>query len=116
MARNTWHILTDETGLTLARHMPVRIDVFAQARFPLCNQLRLAQQIRQDMWRLFQRVRGFSPVVRVERTSVGLLVTAGGRVPMSSRSSMLVERLNGLLHDPSRRARWVDWASRGRAV
>jgi hypothetical protein len=111
MARNGWHILRDEGGLTLARHVPVRFDVSAVSLFPMCHAGRLAQQVRQDMWRALQRVRGFSPVVQVERLDAGLRVTAGGRVPQASISASVVQRLDDMLADPIARARWVRWAS-----
>lgn len=111
MARNDWHILRDEDGLTLARHLPARFDVSAVSLFPLCHAGRLAQQVRQDMWRALQRVRGFSPVVRVERLDTGLRVTAGGRVPPASKSASVVQRLDDLLANPQVRARWLRWAS-----
>lgn len=105
-----WHIMRDDTGLTLARHLPVRFDLAVQTAFPDCHALRLAQQVRQDMWRLLQNVRGFSPVVRIERHASGLFLTAGGRVPRSQRSAALQVRLSDLLEDPVRRARWLRWA------
>ena len=111
MARNGWHILRDEDGLTLARHLPVRFDVFAVSEFPVCDAGRLAQQVRQDMWRALQRVRGFSPVVRVEPLDTGLRITAGGRVPLASKSASVVQRLDDLLSNPQLRARWLRWAS-----
>lgn len=111
MARNGWHILRDETGLTLARHVPARFDVSVMSELPLCDAGRLARQVRQDVWRALQRVRGFSPVVRVERLADVMRVTAGGRLPRSSQSAILSERLDAVLTDPGNRARWLRWAS-----
>ncbi|MCK0148850.1 hypothetical protein MWU54_02345 [Marivita sp. S6314] len=113
MARNGWHILRDGDGLTLARHLPARFDVSAVSLFPMCHAGRLAQQVRQDLWRALQRVRGFSPVVRVDRLADGLRVTAGGRVPPSGRSAAIVRRVEDVLSDPRARARWVNWAQAG---
>jgi hypothetical protein len=109
MARNGWHILRDEDGLTLARHLPVRLDVSVVSEVPLCDAGRLARQVRQDMWRALQRVRGFSPVVRVERLKEGMRITAGGRVPAVARSDAQ-RRIADVLGDGCRRARWVRWA------
>lgn len=111
MARNNWHILRDEDGLTLARQLPARFDVSVEAEVPMCDPGRLARQVRQDMWRALQRVRGFSPVVRVDRMKDGMRVTAGGRLPASSQSASVVQRLEEVLHNPKTRARWVTWAA-----
>lgn len=64
----------------MARQVPPRFDVAVSVVLPPAEPLRLAQQIRQDMWRAVQAVRGFSPVVKVEAQGDSLLVTAGGRV------------------------------------
>ena len=110
MARNGWHILRDETGLTLARHLPVRFDVSVVADLPLCDAGRLARQVRQDIWRALQRVRGFSPVVRGERLDHAMRVTAGGRLPKYSHVASTKARLDDVLSDPALRTRWLTWA------
>ena len=51
MSRNRWHILRERDRYTLARHVPARFDVEATAHFPPARMDRLAQQIRQDLWR-----------------------------------------------------------------
>ena len=113
MTRNGWHILRDEDGLTLTRHLPARFDVSVEAEVPLCDAGRLARQVRQDMWRAMQRVRGFSPVVRVERLGDVMRVTAGGRVPAVARSDAQ-HKIADVLDDSKRRARWVRWAGASR--
>lgn len=114
MARNGWHILRDETGLTLARHLPARFDVSVSADLPLCDAGRLARQVRQDVWRALQRVRGFSPVVRVERLEHVMRVTAGGRLAEHRSAALVSDRLDDVLTDPILRSRWLSWARRGR--
>ena len=109
MARIGWHILRDEDGLTLARHLPARFDVSVEAELPVCDPGRLARQVRQDIWRALQRVRGFSPVVRVERSEDAMRVTAGGRVPAVARSDA-ERKIADVLGDAGRSARWVRWA------
>ncbi len=94
----------------MARHLPARFDVSVVSDLPLCDAGRLARQVRQDMWRALQRVRGFSPVVRVERFEDVMRVTAGGRLPRSSQSAWVSERLDALLNDPRKRHRWLCWA------
>lgn len=105
-----WHEARDAAGYTLARHWPPRFDVAASASFPEVRRGRLARQIRQDMWRALKGLRGFSPVVQVAPGEGGLTVTAGGRLPTSVPG--VETRIQELLQDPSRRARWISWAKR----
>lgn len=97
--------------LTVTRRLPLRWDVCAQTRLPDGRRGRLAHQIRQDLWRALQRLRGFAPAVSVERSEGGLLITAGGAVagaiPPGTQS-----RITQLLADPALRARWIAGARR----
>lgn len=106
-----WHIQRDAQALALARILPARFDVSAETVLPLADPLRLAHQIRQDMWRALQRVRGFSPVVRLEHTGAALQVTAGGRL-----AGRVPPNVPGVIADilscPRNRARWVRHANR----
>jgi hypothetical protein len=105
-----WHVLHDQGSVTLCRHMPPRFVVSVSAHLSAGRPVRLAHQIRQDMWRALQRVRGFSPVVRLEPTDQGWHVTAGGRV--AGRVSPATERaIAAVLNDPTKRTRWVQTAS-----
>nr|WP_212525381.1 hypothetical protein [Actibacterium sp. MT2.3-13A] len=108
MARAGWHILREEGALTLARQLPPRFDVAAEAMFPPARKARLAQQIRQDLWRALRHLRGFSPVVRVEEDGAQLKVRAGGAVHARTFPKVRAEaRISALLADPARRARWL---------
>ncbi len=108
--RDRWHILEAGDTLTVARRLPVRFDLRVAAGFPEAHRLRLAHQIRQDVWRALQRLRGFSPVVAVTRTATGLWVEAGGaidgRVPGTAAPCLAT-----LLGDPVHRARWLRYAA-----
>jgi hypothetical protein len=92
-----------------ARHWPPRFDVEARCHMPPAGPERLALQIRQDLWRALQRLRGYSPVVSIERVEGGVLVRAGGRVaglvPPGTQA-----RIQGVLDDPRCRDRWLRWA------
>ncbi|MGH1356839.1 MAG: hypothetical protein ACRBBS_17440 [Thalassovita sp.] len=111
MSRSTWHIQQEEGALTLARTLPVRFDLSAQVVLPRCGKRRLATQIRQDMWRLLQNLRGFSPVVRVEDDGEMLRVTAGGQVAQKTFPKVkLEEMLRELLTDRKNAVRWVTYA------
>ncbi|RSK31433.1 hypothetical protein EJA01_14930 [Rhodovulum iodosum] len=107
MAQGGWHILREEGALTLARHLPARFDLSVRAGFPAARKRRLAQQIRQDLWRELQQIRGFSPVIRVEAEGAGLVVTAGGRAARPFPKARAETRIAALLASPAHRARWL---------
>lgn len=108
--RDAWHRITEGGCFTMARRLPVRFDVAASARFPVMRKERLALQVRQDMWRVLQKLRGFSPVVRVCEVDGALEVTAGGAVEGAFPKAQVEARLAEMLADPERRARWTRWA------
>lgn len=110
MTRNSWHIERDEDRLTLARHLPARFDFAVEARFPDVGRFKLAQQIRQDLWRALQNMRGYSPVVEVLRDEAGLLVRAGGQVDAKFSRSFAQARAHDVLTDAANHKRWVSHA------
>ncbi len=113
MSRNDWHMIEGET-LTLCRRLPPRFDVVAETAFPKVSRRRLATQVRQDVWRALQSVRGFSPVVEVSSAGEGLRLRAGGRIDGGRVARGALEaRLASLLAEPERRARWARHAGRG---
>lgn len=112
MTARRWHILREGATLTLARQLPVRFDVGVVAEFPKMGKLRLAQQVRQDMWRALRGVRGFSPVVHVEEQDHGLRLRAGGRVEGPAPRAGLETIIAGVLACPRNRARWAAFAGR----
>lgn len=107
MSARRWHILRDGASLTLARRLPPRFDIGVMAEFPKMGKLRLAQQVRQDMWRALKDVRGFSPVVHVEERDHGLRLRAGGRVEGPAPRAGLETRIAAVLSCPTNRARWA---------
>lgn len=112
MTARRWHILREGASLTLARHLPARFDIGVVAEFPKMGKLRLAQQVRQDMWRALRDVRGFSPVVHVEEQDHGLRLRAGGRVEGPAPRAGLETIIAGVLACPRNRARWAAFAGR----
>ncbi|WP_291728623.1 hypothetical protein [Leisingera sp. F5] len=110
MRSNRWHITPDEGGLTLSRRLPAQFDVAAETLLPAADPLRLAHQIRQDMWRRLQGLRGFSPVVEITAKGQGLRVRAGGqvtgRVP-SNAAGLIAD----VLENPANRDRWLRHAA-----
>jgi hypothetical protein len=109
MTRNTWYNSVENDVLTHARRLPVQMDFGISADLPLpgaVSRLRLARQIRQDMWRLLRGLRGFSPVVQVSVSGGLARVNAGGAIdgvlPARAR-----DQLAALLSNPRKRARWL---------
>ncbi len=107
MSRSRWHILREGDTVTVARRLPVRWDVAVEVTLPNAARLRVAQQVRQDMWRALQDIRGFAPVVSARRDGDQLHIKAGGAVhgpvPRAKMQMVIAE----VLHCPKRRARWL---------
>lgn len=108
--KRTWHIQKEQGQVTLSRQLPARFDVSAVTVLPNAHPVRLASQIRQDLWRTLQNVRGFSPVIQITKVDMGLEVKAGGRI-LSAVSPKLAERITQVLEDPDNRTRWVRCAA-----
>lgn len=115
MARDRWHILRDGAGLTLARRLPVRLDLAVSTQMPAMGKLRLARQVRQDIWRALRGLRGFAPVVQVADAPGGALtLTAGGQVEGGLARAPFEARLRDVLENRANRARWTRHAAERR--
>lgn len=101
-----WHITHQDGTVTLSRHLPARFDVAGHTHLPPARPVRLAHQIRQDLWRAVSQLRGFSPVVRLEPIAEGWSVTAGGRV-MGRVTPHAQAAIQDVLNDVTKRARWL---------
>lgn len=113
MGATGWHILRDDHAVTVARHLPVRFDLRVATRIDApgpVSRVALAQQVRQDVWRAVQRLRGFSPVVRVGQTGAAISVEAGGRCdgPAGGAQARIAE----VLDNAANRRRWLAHAGR----
>ena len=108
--RGGWYVQREGARYVLARHWPPRFDVVAVGEFPPVRAGRLAQQIRQDIWRELRGLRGFSPVIIVDATECGTMrIRAGGRL-LGTPPQRIRDRLQSLLDSPVHRARWLNWA------
>lgn len=101
-----WHSITEGGTVTLCRQLPPRFDFAVRTVLPHGQPQRLAHQIRQDLWRALQHLRGFSPVVQLEPVAVGWAVTAGGRA-MGHVAPATLERAASVLDHAGNRARWL---------
>ncbi|UWQ76159.1 hypothetical protein [Leisingera sp. M658] len=117
MSSNRWHIIRTDSSLTLSRRLPAQFDVAAETVLTSGDPLRLAHQIRQDMWRKLQGMRGFSPVVEITATGPGsgqgLHIRAGGQV-MGRVPSNAAGLIADVLENPANRGRWLRHAVRRR--
>ncbi len=111
MKHSRWNVHTTDGQVTVCRQLPARFDVSATTTLPKGRALRYAHQIRQDMWRALQNVRGFSPVVRLATTDSGWQVTAGGRIS-GRKTASLVQQIETVLDNPANRHRWITHANR----
>lgn len=111
MSRNRWHISRTEDALTLSRQVPARFDIVAETVLPVADPARLARQIRQDIWRALQKVRGFSPVVEIATVDARLVIRAGGQL-CGRPAQGLAAQISAVLEDPKNRARWLRFAGR----
>ena len=100
-----------QDSLRLARKPGQRLDVWSEARFPVVPRGRLAHQIRQDMWRALQSLRGFSPVIEVTGDAEGLTVRAGGQIDGMVPKAAVAQRIAELLADETKRSRWIRFAA-----
>ncbi|MGR3711634.1 MAG: hypothetical protein ACU0A6_00730 [Shimia sp.] len=112
MSKSRWHILRDGDTLTLCRQLPARFDVAARTVLPDGGRAAVAHQVRQDMWRALQNLRGFTPVVEVRRENGQLYVTAGGQMAGPIAKQVIETAIQDVLDSPKRRARWVAHATR----
>ena len=112
MARDRWHIQREGDRLILSRTATARFDFVGVAVLPDMSRRRLAQQIRQDMWRQLQGLRGFSPVVEVVRIGGALSVRAGGQVDARNFPKEMAENtVCEMLECRANRSRWMQFAA-----
>lgn len=105
-----WHVKTSEATYTIARRPPVVWDLSVETRLPDLGRRRLAHAVRQDLWRLLRRLRGFAPAVSVTRDGRGVLLRAGGQVA-GAVPGTAQDRIAALLQDRDKRAAWMKSAS-----
>ncbi|MCR8546671.1 hypothetical protein M4578_02430 [Salipiger sp. P9] len=102
----------DGEALTLARRWPPRFDLSVETRLPrVARKGRLAHQVRQDLWRALQDLRGFSPCVSLRETPEGLVLRAGGQLDGAAPRAVAEARIAAVLEDRGNRARWIGWAA-----
>ncbi|PSL22078.1 hypothetical protein CLV88_101503 [Shimia abyssi] len=110
MRRGSWHIKSEGQTLTLSRGLRARLDVAASTSLPDAGRTKIAHQVRQDLWRALQGLKGFSPVIKVRREAGQLHVIAGGEVSGHIARDHVECVIQGVLDNPEKRTRWLNYA------
>lgn len=93
-----------------ARPNRARLDFDVMVVFPPVSSKRLARQIRQDLWRALQNLRGFSPVIELTEEPDGVCARIGGQVDGQFPRVHCEDVVRDLV--ANNRARWIRWAAR----
>ena len=107
---NCFHKQLGDTCL-LAKRFPLSFDLLAETNFPVCRPKILALQIRQDIWRLLQNLRGFLPAFEVRVSVFCMHVRAGGQLTCFVHIQSAQIKLQNMLDDPVYRKLWKDYAN-----
>ena len=110
-----WWERRDGDRFAIARRLPLRWDVAADAVLPDLGRRRLAHAVRQDLWRALRDLRGFAPAVEVTRRDGACHVWAGGAVD-GAVAPALAGRVAAVLDCPVRRIGWIRAAAHRRAA
>ena len=78
---------------------------------PLMSAPRLAHQIRQDMWRKLQSIRGFLPVVEITHRGAHLHIRAGGELTCPAPFERSGDRIFDVLSNRDNQRRWAGFAA-----
>jgi len=109
-----WHVQRSTDSVVISRAGRAHWDVWVDRLIPgKAPKLRVAHQVRQDMWRALRRQRGFSPVVSVRWSHEGLAIRAGGAVAAPFCRKSLEIKISVVLDLPENRARWLQSARKG---
>ena len=106
-----WFEIYDGPCFTLARRLPARFDISSEVLMPLISAPRLAHQIRQDICRKLQSIRGFLPVVEITHRGAHLHVRAGGELTCPAPFERSCERIFDGLSNRDNQRRWAGFAA-----
>ena len=109
--RGNWFEIYDGPCFTLARRLPARFDISREISMPLMSAPRLARQIRQDIWRKLQSIRGFLPVVGITDCGTHLHIRAGGELTCPAPFERSGERIFDVLSNRDNQRRWAAFAA-----
>ena len=109
--RGNWFEIYDGPCFTLARRLPPRFDISCEVSMPLMSAPRLARQIRQDIWRKLQSIRGFLPVVQITDRGAHLHIRAGGELTCPAPFERSGERIFDVVSNRDNQRRWAAFAA-----
>lgn len=106
-----------DDGLTRVSRARFQVPwvVIAQAQLSQSHgseyRARLAHQVRQDVWRLLRRKRGYLPVIEVEEACGGTAIRVGAPTSCGPLAPRDIDRVTQLLTDLATQARWHRFAA-----
>ena len=106
-----WFEIYNGPCFTLARRLQARFDICSEVLIPLMSAPRLAHQIRQDIWRKLQSIRGFLPVAEITHRGANLQVRAGGGLTCPAPFERSCERIFDGLSNRDNQRRWAGFAA-----
>ena len=109
--RGNWFEIYDGPCFTLARRLSARFDISREISMPLMSAPRLARQIRQDIWRKLQSIRGFLPVVEITHRGAHLHIRAGGELACPAPFERSGDRIFDVLSNRDNQRRWAGFAA-----
>ncbi|MEM9099246.1 MAG: hypothetical protein AAGC79_12060 [Pseudomonadota bacterium] len=77
-----------------------------------CSRRWVAHQIRRDLWRAMQEMRGFVPVISVAWADHWLEIRAGGRILCGAAPPNAFETIASVLDNEDNRRRWLAHTAR----
>ena len=113
-----WTVVEQQDFLLLHRTGPAPewvVEVSRTLNWPSSpgQRLRVAHQVRQDIWRACRSTRGFVPVVQVSTDGHQTVIRAGGSLTTRSGHIPAIEaRIAAVLDSENNRRRWRAYAIR----
>ena len=93
--------LADRWDIAVSRDLPSTSAI---------SRSRYAAQVRQDIWRALQDIRGFVPRVLVQTGPESIQITGGGTQVTGRTTPGMAARIAHILDNPDNRRRWANHA------
>ncbi|MEM9046834.1 MAG: hypothetical protein AAGC81_19315 [Pseudomonadota bacterium] len=111
-----WALTESDDAVVLApRGIAPHWDLAVERSLPCptrCSRRHVARQIRQDLWRAMQVMRGFVPIVSVSWADQSAEIRAGGRFLCGAAPPNAFETIASVLDNEDNRRRWLAHATR----
>ena len=100
-----WGMQKISGAFLICHYIPVRFDLSVETHFLFLSFRLLASQIREDMQKAMQSLRGFLSAIEIKKGTDDLSALAGGRLNCPVHLAPVEVCLHELLHGPQIRAR-----------